>query len=195
MFRKILLFAMAAVISLSLLSCQKDNKPEESPENSPAASEKPPENIPVAVVNDTEIMLFDLFEMYQNLNRNYMQQGIDITDEETSNQILEEAVNTLIAYELLYQSAVKEGHKVSDELNTELDAFKSQFESEEEFLNSLEMQQTTLDEFKNELERELTVSNYVQNTVEQPEVTEDEILEMYSSILKTTEETHQSMRS
>ncbi len=69
-----------------------------------------------------------------------MQQGIDITDEETSNQILEEAVNTLIAYELLYQNAVKEGYKISnDELNTELDAFKSQFESEEEFLNSLEI--------------------------------------------------------
>jgi hypothetical protein len=189
LFRKILLLAMAAVISLSLLSCQKDNKPEESPENSPAASEKPPENIPVAVVNDTEIMLFDLFEMYQNLNRNYMQQGIDITDEETSNQILEEAVNTLIAYELLYQNAVKEGYKISnDELNTELDAFKSQFESEEEFLNSLEMQQTTLDEFKNELERELTVSNYVQNTVEQPEVTEDEMLEMYEQYIKETTE-------
>jgi hypothetical protein len=182
LFRKILLFTMAAVISLSLLSCQKDNK-------TTKGSENPPENIPVAVVNDTEIMLFDLFKMYQNLNRNYMQQGIDITDEETSNQILEEAVNTLIAYELLYQNAVKEGYKISNnELNTELNAFKSQFESEEEFLNSLEMQQTTLDEFKNELERELTVSNYVQNSIEQPEVTEDEMLEMYEQYIKETTE-------
>lgn len=180
---------MAALISLSFLSCQKDNIPEELPENSPAASEKPPENIPVAVVNDTEIMLFDLFKMYQSLNKNYMQQGVDITDDEISNQILEEAVNTLIAYELLYQSAVKEGHKVSDEeLDEEFESFKSQYRSEEEFLEALEEQQTTLEEFKKDLERELTVSNYVQNTIEQPEVTEEEMMEMYERYIEETTE-------
>jgi len=187
--KKILLFTMAAVISLSILSCQKENTPEESPDISPAASEEPPENIPVAVVNDTEIMLFDLFKMYQSLNKNYLQQGVDITDDEISNQILEEAVNTLIAYELLYQGAVKEGYKISDEeLDKELEAFKSQYQSEEEFLESLEAQQTTLEEFKKDLERELTVSNYVQNTIEQPEVTEEEMLEMYEQYIKETTE-------
>lgn len=182
LFKKILLITMAAIISLSLLSCQKGNE-------SNNGSEDPPENIPVAIVNDTEIMLFDLFKMYQSLNRNYMGQGIDITDDAASNQILEEAINTLIAYELLFQNAIKEGYDISpDDLDNALEAIKSQYPSEEEFLNSLEMQQITLDDFKKELEREIIISDYVENTVEQPEVTEEEILELYEEYVKALEE-------
>lgn len=182
LFKRILLFTITAILSLSISSCQKEGKPNGN-------SEDPPENIPVAVVNDTDIMLFDLFEMYQNLNKNYMEQGVNITDDDISNQILEEAINTLIAYELLYQNAIKEGYKVSQaKINNALEAVKSQYQSEEEFLNSLKMQQVTLDDFVEDLEREITVSDYVENTVEQPEVTEEEMLEMYEEYVTALEE-------
>ncbi|MDQ2086302.1 SurA N-terminal domain-containing protein [Herbivorax sp. ANBcel31] len=205
MFKKILLITISTILAISLLSCQNETEETsgQTPENnsgetlreqlpesiSDDAPVEQQENIPVAVVNDAEIMLFDLFEVYQNLNRNYMEMGVDISDDGIRDQVLEEALDTLIAYEVLFQSAVKEGYTISPEkLDEEIETIKSQFESEQEFIDSLEMRQITVEELKEDIEREMLVSDYVESTVEQPEVTEEEIMEMYDQYTETLEE-------
>ncbi|TYQ14628.1 UNVERIFIED_CONTAM: SurA-like protein [Acetivibrio alkalicellulosi] len=183
MLKKILLIAIVVLLSISLFGC---NKPEETIEES---SEEPPENTAVAIVNGTEIMLFDLFKIYRNMNVSYMQRGVDITDDEITAQILEEALNTLISYELLLQNAVKNGYQVSrDEINEQIETYKSEFETEQDFIDSLELQQLTLDSLVERLEKEMLISEYVQDVIGEPQVLEEEIIEMYQQYKEQRED-------
>lgn len=145
----------------------------------------------VATVNGVEIGKSLYEETVSRFIENYEFQGVVFEGEEGETlleQVKEMALNSLIEQEAILQEAKKAGYEVSeDQLNDELNSVKEQFESEEEFQAALEEHNYTEASFKALLKQDILIDMFLESNLEEPTVTEDEMLEAYNGYLEEAE--------
>ena len=144
----------------------------------------------VAKIDDIEITKTDLENiMYETDYYLAMSYGSDFKENEmfipTYNQILEQNVQQLIGYEILVMKAQeREDITVTeDEINTELETIKANFESEEAFKAALDEAGITLDIFKENIESDLYYKKIVEDYKTKAEVSDDEVKEYYTTYI------------
>ncbi|WP_377889730.1 SurA N-terminal domain-containing protein [Alkalihalobacillus sp. R86527] len=134
----------------------------------------------VATVNGEEIRGKDYNTMLVQTQLRYTMEGKDPSKNETAETIKQEVMDNLIGQELLLQKAKEEGFTASDkEVEAELSQVKSQFESEEQLQEALKAQGITLEQYERQLANIVVVDKYVEENVETPEVTEEEMKAFY----------------
>lgn len=139
---------------------------------------------PVALVNGESI---DSGFFQRQLERSIAvneQQGMVLEGEEgdqMKEQLKEQLIEQLVQQEVLYQEAQAQGIEVTeDEVESEIEMVKSQFETEEQYQQALEMNQFSEEEFESMLTVELTVDALMEQNLPEVTVEEDELREYYS---------------
>ncbi|MGF7186430.1 parvulin-like peptidyl-prolyl isomerase [Desulfitispora alkaliphila] len=134
-----------------------------------------------AVVNGEIIPLSQLQQQMEQVKMFYEQQGVDISDNPEEYEMLQEQIlDTLIDQTLIRQEASNQDINVpQSDLDSAMERYKSQFGSEEEFGQALEMSGYTLDSFTKTVEKDLLVEIYQDRLTNGIEVTNEEIEEYY----------------
>lgn len=163
MLRKILIIFVSVILIFSA-GCSNKNKA-------------------AAVVNGVEIKMDEFESTLEVMKNNLEQQGIDTKSKEAQEYIKQmerQVIDYLIGMELLVQEAVKEGYTVSDEeINTEFDSVKSNYEDENKFNEVLEYNHLTEESFRQMISEELLIDKYIDGVIGEAEITEEEIREQY----------------
>ena len=175
---------IALILLVSLSACTK-NEEVINPIDEPSMDV-------VATVNGVEIKWAQFKTMVDDMKLYYQQFGLDFDSDENKELLtmLEgEALNILIQEELVYRHALENNYKVSDEeIDKEIELFKSQFDSEEEFLEVLGLNGLTLDSFRVKITRDKVLSDYTKNEMSDVVVTEEELLSLYEEYKNKLEE-------
>lgn len=119
----------------------------------------------VAVVNGESISREDLDLSLNQLVNQYGQMGIQL-DSAHVDTLKHKILDSMVAGVLLFQESVKEGIEITeDEVNSEITAMKSQFPSEEMFLESLASQGLTEDKFREQISRNVAIRKFVDEKI------------------------------
>lgn len=167
--RKTFLLLLAAVLILTATGCGQDS----------GGNEK------VAVINGEAIYRQELDTQMEQVKASYQQQGQDLEAEENKEvlenlkkQVLDEMINNTV----LLQQAEKEGVNTrAQEVESQLEEIKSQFDDENQFNQALETNNLTEADLKKEISDQYTVERYMQKVIaeEQLSVAEDEVKDFY----------------
>lgn len=152
----------------------------------PAAADLPanfdegdPEEV-VAAVNGNELTRAEFNRIRQQVLQNAQQQGMDLEDPNTVQQVNAQALDTLVNTELIRQAAVAAGVTVTDE---EVDERYAQVvESvggEEALAQSLEQLGLTEDSLRGDVEQELVVQAYLEQSIESDFSASDEEVQAF----------------
>jgi len=144
----------------------------------------------VATVNGEEILKADYETELENTKNMYTQQGmnLDDLDDEMKEQVELSVLNQLVNTKLVLQSAKEDGITVEqNELDSEMDAIKSQFEDDAKYEEKLKENKITEKELKVQVENQLTITKYLDSTIGKIEVTEDEVTGKYEEYKKALE--------
>jgi hypothetical protein len=158
-------FILLAIVAIVLGACSEENSSEV-----------------VATVNGEEILKTDYETELENTKNMYAQQGmnLDDLDEEMTEQIEMSVLNQLVNTKLVLQSAKEDGITVKQsEVDSELDAIKSQFEDDAKYKEALKENKTTEEDLKVQVKDQLTITKYLDSTIGKIEVTEDEVTVKY----------------
>ena len=121
----------------------------------------------VATINGNELTRADFNRIRQQVMQTAQQQGMDLNDPNTVQQVNDQAMETLINTELIRQAAVAAGITVSDE---EVDArFAEVVDSvggPEALAESLEQLGLTEASLRSDVEQELVVQGYLEESVD-----------------------------
>lgn len=174
----------ALILLVSLSACTK-NEEVINPIDEPSIDV-------VATVNGVEIKWDQFKTMVDDMKLYYQQFNLDF-DSDDNKELLSmlegEALNILIQEELVYRYALENNYEVSDEeIDKEIELFKSQFDSEEEFLEVLGSNGLTLDTFRVKITRDKVLSDYTKNEMRDVDVTEEELLSLYEEYKNRLEE-------
>lgn len=171
MFKKKIITACAsALLVLGLAACG-GNEEETTVDQS--------ENKAVATVNGEAISEHQLTFQYEQMKVSYQQMGLEIT-EETEAQIKMHVLDQLVNSTLITQAAIEEGFGASeDEVQAQLNLFIEEYGTEEQFIEVLEENQFTLATFTNEIKSQLTINKYLENKLETPVISMEEIEARY----------------
>ncbi|RPF53170.1 SurA N-terminal domain-containing protein [Aquisalibacillus elongatus] len=148
----------------------------------------------VATVNDTEILGEEFKSSVDRVTQMYQQQlggqGID----QMQAQIQQQALDQLINREVIKQEAQSQDLSVSDEeiseeydnqINGLIEQSQGEFEDEEQVLEQVGMNE---EELKDSLQTDLLIQKYLDENLEEPEVTDEEIQEQYDNMKAQMEE-------
>ncbi|WP_270181551.1 SurA N-terminal domain-containing protein [Alkalihalobacillus sp. CinArs1] len=184
-----MLVLLAALLLAACSNNEGDTQEKETSENDTVSMEetqkqleamKVEEDKIVATVNGEEIKGKDYNSMLMQTQLRYTMEGKDPSESETAETIKNEVMDNLIGQELLLQQAKEEGYKASDkEVETELEQVKSQFQSEEQLQEALKKQGLTLEQLETQYENIVVVDKYVEEKINTPEVTEEEMKAFY----------------
>jgi len=144
----------------------------------------------VATVNGEEILKADYETELENTKNMYTQQGmnLDDLDDEMKEQVELSVLNQLVNTKLVLQSAKEDGITVEqNELDSEMDAIKSQFEDDAKYEEKLKENKITEKELKVQVKNQLTITKYLDSTIGKIEVTEDEVTGKYEEYKKALE--------
>jgi len=158
-------FTLLGIVTIILGACSGDNSSEV-----------------VATVNGEEILKTDYETELENTKNTYAQQGmnLDDLDEEMKEQIEMSVLNQLVNTQLVLQTAKEDGIAIEQsEVDSELDAIKSQFEDDKGYEETLEKNKISEDELKVLVKDQLTITKYLDSTIGEIEVTEDEVTVKY----------------
>jgi hypothetical protein len=158
-------FILLAIVAIVLGACSEENSSEV-----------------VATVNGEEILKTDYETELENTKNMYAQQGmnLDDLDEKMTEQIEMSVLNQLVNTKLVLQSAKEDGITVKQsEVDSELDAIKSQFEDDAKYKEALKENKTTEEDLKVQVKDQLTITKYLDSTIGKIEVTEDEVTVKY----------------
>ncbi len=140
---------------------------------------------PVAMVNG-EAIYEDYFQrVTERMIWSYQQQGMDFEGDEGAElrlQVEESVLDHLIQQAVMIQEAENLGLAVGDEeVESELEGLKGQFETEEEFQDILERTRFTEQELKETLRTEMTIEALLEKAVAEVQVAEEELMEHYAA--------------
>ena len=144
----------------------------------------------VATVNGEEILKADYETELENTKNMYTQQGmnLDDLDDEMKEQVELSVLNQLVNTKLVLQSAKEDGITVEQsEVDSEMDAIKSQFEDDTKYEEKLKENKITEKELKVQVKNQLTITKYLDSTIGKIEVTEDEVTGKYEEYKKALE--------
>lgn len=143
----------------------------------------------VATVNGTEISLAVFEETVERVRSNYERQGLTIESDEDEAYLKEVALDSLIEQEAVFQKAKNEGYEVTDEiLNQEFQGVKGQFDTDEEFQAALKASNYTEQSFRDVLAKDLLIEQFVQANIQEPTVSEEEMIEIYNEYKEQVEQ-------
>lgn len=144
-----------------------------------------------ATVNGVEISMEKFDDLVDRMKSGYEAQGFSFTGEQGAaylEHVRKEAINTLVQQEAIVQEARSLGYEVSqEEIDAEYNQIKEEFSSEEEFLSALEANNLTESKFKEMLAEELLISKFIENEVEEINITEEKIREVYDDYVANVE--------
>ncbi|MFP4485081.1 MAG: peptidylprolyl isomerase [Spirochaetaceae bacterium] len=134
----------------------------------------------VAVVNGVPIERSRFESTVAQSEAQAAQQGQQITPEQTT-QLREDILERLIEEELLYQQSIKEEIEVSEEeISTQLEQTRANFENEEQFEEALSQAGLTVEDLEEQVRRSLAINRLIAQEVGQNfEVSEDEARSFY----------------
>ncbi|WP_088105292.1 SurA N-terminal domain-containing protein [Halalkalibacter urbisdiaboli] len=180
-------------------SVPEDAVPEEQPEQ-PSEAKLNTDDIPdvIATVNGEEINK-DLFvtSLQQEANM-YASQGMDFSSEdgeELLTMLKQDIVDRLVNERVLMQTVEEQGIEASEEeIDTELQTQMQlvQIESEEQLEQALSAQNMTIEQFRSELEKHVKLNKYIEQNMDKPSVTEDELREAYDEIVAMNPEAEEA---
>ncbi|MBY0098845.1 SurA N-terminal domain-containing protein [Mesobacillus maritimus] len=166
-------FILLGMVTLILGACSEDKSSEV-----------------VATVNGEEILKTDYETELENTKNMYTQQGmnLDDLDDEMKEQVELSVLNQLVNTKLVLQSAKEDGITVEQsELDSEMDAIKSQFEDDAKYEEKLKENKITEKELKVQVKNQLTITKYLDSTIGKIEVNEDEVTGKYEEYKKALE--------
>lgn len=148
------------------------------------------ENEPVAIVNGQEILRAEYNAFEKQI---VTQQGIDPStlDDQMRSQIKQQVIDTLVSQTLLEQIVAEENITIpEEEARAQIESMKSQFESEEEFTNTLETEGLTEDELRSQINTELAIQSHLEAKLDLDSITvsNEEIQQMYEQTTATAPE-------
>jgi major membrane immunogen (membrane-anchored lipoprotein) len=196
--KKRLLAMMLALGCLMILgACNNENESNNAGENkSNEVVEDTDEDKVIATVNGTEIFQSEYDLLFRDTTATYAQQGMDIDTlddamkEQLKTQILDQLINT----ELLIQEANAEGVEPEEEVvNSRFEEMKAQFEDEAQFNQALEENNLTEESLKERIVNELQITSYLETSVGEIEVTDEEVTAVYDQYKEAMESQEQEV--
>lgn len=179
-------------LSLSVAGCGNEGKVDNAPTSSPVATSSPTasteavEDVPIAKVGDVEIMRseLDLQLGYQTMMLT-LQYGEDFATSEQGVAYLTELktyiVDNLINSQVALQKAKELGLECSEEeVETEFNKEKANYETEEAFNEALAGSNMTQESLKEEIRDSLTLQKVIAFMGEEATVTDEEVEKYYN---------------
>ncbi len=170
---------------------QTEETEEGTEEAAPAESvlELPEEDAVVAVVNGEEIQ----GKVYNSVARQFestlLSQGQDPSTEENLQLIEDEAMSVVIGNAVLLQDAKEKGHEADEAVVEErMEELKANFEDEDAMNEALAETGFTLEEMEEQLREQLVYESYMENEIDAPEVTDEEVQAAYDQFAESSEE-------
>ncbi|CAG9619771.1 SurA N-terminal domain-containing protein [Sutcliffiella rhizosphaerae] len=149
----------------------------------PELEEVDPEKV-VATVNGEEIKGEEYNNMLQQTQIMMMQFG-QMGDADT---LKEQTLNTLIDQKILSLEVSDKGYEASEkEVEDYLNEIKTQYESEEKFNEALEASPLTMETLKTQIAEELALEKYLENELEETNVTDEQVEEYYKQAKEQSE--------
>jgi parvulin-like peptidyl-prolyl isomerase len=177
--KKGLVLLIGLVFIFSLTAC---NNEDEEPKDSA-----------VATVNDEIIYESTWQNSVDRMLLSYQQQGLDLESEQGQmfvEQIETQALEQLINQTLLYQEAKANNFEVGDEeAQADLTELKQGYDSKEAFETALSNNLFTEEELLNLLKIELSITAYLDATLEEVTITEEEKQAYYDDYVEQADET------
>lgn len=119
-----------------------------------------------AIVNGEEIPQSEIDFQLEQMEQMYAQQGMDMDDpqlEEMFAGMDEMIVEEMVTQELLVQEAENADISISDEeIESQLEQVRSQFGSEEEFEEALEMDNITVEDLEEDIKTQLAIESLLE---------------------------------
>ncbi|OIJ11182.1 hypothetical protein BKP37_16120 [Anaerobacillus alkalilacustris] len=142
-----------------------------------------------AVVNEEVITFTDFNLQVENTKQMYEQQGIDIAEqgEEFLEMIKDNVLNNMIDEKLLTQASA-DYVVLEEEVEERFLSVKSDFESEEQFQEALELNNLTNETFKERIQEQLKIDQFLSETMNEVVVTEEDLEEAYAQVKEMGEE-------
>lgn len=144
-----------------------------------------------ATVNGVEISMDKFDNLVNKMKANYEAQGFDFSGSQGAanlQHVRKEAIDTLVQQEAIVQEARSLEYEITqEEIDEEYELIKGDFPSKKEFLNALKFNGLTEDEFKEMISEELLIAKFLENEIEEVEVTEEEIKEVYEDYVSDIE--------
>lgn len=144
----------------------------------------------VATVNGKDILKKDYEVEIENTKTSYEQQGINLDEldskmkEEVEKSVLDQLINT----ELILQTAEKDGVSVEQgEVDSELEAIKSQFEEDKQFEEALEKNKLTEEQLGEQVKKQLIITKYLDKNVGELSATDEELQAVYNQYKESAE--------
>lgn len=151
-----------------------------------------PEDEVIATVNEENIYESTWQKSVDRMLLSYQQQGLDVESEQGQifvEQIEVQALEQLINQTLLYQEAKANDFEVDIEAaQADLTELKQGYQSEEAFATALENNLFTEDELLNLLQIELSITAYLDATLDEVTVTEEEKIAYYDDYVEQADE-------
>ncbi len=151
-----------------------------------------PEDEVIATVNEENIYESTWEKSVDRMILSYQQQGMDVESEQGQmlvEQIETQALEQLINQTLLYQEAKANDLEVdTEDAQADLNELKQGYESEEAFASALETHLFTEDEFLTLLQTDLSITAYLEATLDDITVSEEEKLAYYVKYIEQIEE-------
>ncbi len=144
----------------------------------------------VATVNGEEILKADYETELENTKNMYAQQGMNLDDlgDDMKEQIEQSVLNQLVNTKLVLQTAAEEGVTAEQkEIDSEMDTIKSQFEDDKKFKEALEENKITEEDLKLQVKDQLTITKYLDNTIGEIKVTDEEVEVIYNQYKESAE--------
>ncbi|MDX6151423.1 SurA N-terminal domain-containing protein [Marinococcus sp. PL1-022] len=174
---------------------QQENSDEGSSDEQ-ASGEEQAEDLPepdlsdvpdtVATVNGEEITKEEFEPIFTTNYEQYAAQAAasgDQSNEELQTDLKERTAESLIDQELLAQEAEAGDYEVNEEdIDEQISSLKEQFESDEEYQQALEEQGYTEEELREEARTSLQINALLDEQVEEVEVSDEEVEELYDQI-------------
>lgn len=136
----------------------------------------------VASVNGVAILREDYETAVEQTRLRFAQQGRNISDTEMES-FRTEILDQLIAEELLYQEALRQGLEPEEQaVESQLQQMRSQFETDEQWQQALASNNTTEEDLRIQIERNSVIQQVVTDAVgDSTQVSQQEIQEFYEN--------------
>lgn len=209
--KKLTLVIGVGILALGLAACGNEESQENPDQEAPAPTEEQeqPEgeeamqdpaavidmdSIPdvVATVNGEEINKDVYVASLEQQTSFLAAQGIDLESEEAAGyieMIQEQLIQQIVNERVIIQAASDEGIEATDEeIDAELSAITSQFESEEQLQEVLDEQGITMEELRSDIAEFVKRDKYVEQNTEAAEISEEELQAAYDELAAMSEE-------
>ncbi|MEQ6378329.1 SurA N-terminal domain-containing protein [Bacillaceae bacterium S4-13-58] len=140
-----------------------------------------------AIVNGEEISMEEFNLTYDQITTQYEQFGMNV--EEQEDQIKQMVIDQLVNTEIIVQKSEETDYEPSEEeIDQEYDMILEQIGGEEELQTALEESDMTKEDLRKDIRTQLKVNQFLENSVEEPQVSEEEIQQSYDDMIAQAEQ-------